>query len=405
MDHSYYKDRISAYHDRDLKPEEIVVVEEHLADCAECQELLEKLEKLDRMVEEQSQLGGDQYWERSAEKIEARLGLVQTEVVRVAKERPTGAWWKWVAAAASVGALTFIALHQTEITEEAPAHKAPSPVILEKAARPEPDVPADEDLGASTSEFRAPAKDDELSDMTLEATEEKETGKVQPRGEAVDGKAKVEQPALGFPKPVPAQEADRRKSRAAADLEAAADDIADLKSAETVPVVSPEEADKYRPVKTVEELLLQVPGVQSVGDTVFVRGGGPGKEVPYIADGVPVEAFWVDKWNEQGADYWVARRDSLKQILYSEGEEPRSRVERGLRLDDNYKSDSDSVSDSTEGAARELLHACQVIAYGSSDQSQREQSIEIVEKMASDSSLAVQNQAKTVLKDLNRAKE
>ena len=39
MDHSYFKDRVSAYYDRDLPPYELQALEEHLKECAECRNL------------------------------------------------------------------------------------------------------------------------------------------------------------------------------------------------------------------------------------------------------------------------------------------------------------------------------------------------------------------------------
>ena len=58
MDHGYFKDRISAYYDNNLKPEERVVIEEHLKECEECRKLLAELAKLDRLVEEHSHSAG-----------------------------------------------------------------------------------------------------------------------------------------------------------------------------------------------------------------------------------------------------------------------------------------------------------------------------------------------------------
>ena len=121
MDHSYFKDRISAYHDRDLPPYELQVVEEHLKECAECQALLAEFEKLDRMVAEKSELADDDYWEQSAQKIEKALGFDETtEVVDIRPKSWRGLGWKIAAAAASLAVITFIGLHQGDIFKEQP---------------------------------------------------------------------------------------------------------------------------------------------------------------------------------------------------------------------------------------------------------------------------------------------
>ena len=42
MNHSYFKDRISAYHDQELSLYDHQIVLEHLETCQECQKLLEE---------------------------------------------------------------------------------------------------------------------------------------------------------------------------------------------------------------------------------------------------------------------------------------------------------------------------------------------------------------------------
>ena len=63
MEHSYFKDRISAFIDGELPPYEEQVVREHLSDCEECQKLKADLERLDTLIEEKSGLNDDAYWE------------------------------------------------------------------------------------------------------------------------------------------------------------------------------------------------------------------------------------------------------------------------------------------------------------------------------------------------------
>ena len=61
MEHEYIKDLLSAYHDRELSPEQTAVVEEHLGSCAECRAELDHFKALDRIVAEKSGLS-DSAW-------------------------------------------------------------------------------------------------------------------------------------------------------------------------------------------------------------------------------------------------------------------------------------------------------------------------------------------------------
>ncbi len=119
MDHGYFKDRISGYLDSELRDYEMEAMRRHLEECAECRGIYEDLRKLDLLVERHSGLDGDDYWEAQAQKIEARLGVdAGPEVTNIAGKRGWGFGWKLAAVAASVGVLTFIGLHQTEILKQ-----------------------------------------------------------------------------------------------------------------------------------------------------------------------------------------------------------------------------------------------------------------------------------------------
>ncbi|MFQ6008491.1 MAG: anti-sigma factor family protein, partial [Candidatus Zixiibacteriota bacterium] len=119
MDHSYFRDKISAYFDNELPPQEKEIVEQHLAQCQECQNLLAELKQLEQVVEKQSQLTGEDYWEQSAKRIEQRLGFSEEAKVTVI----TPSRWKSLvpkvaAVAASIAVLGFIALYQREISKD-----------------------------------------------------------------------------------------------------------------------------------------------------------------------------------------------------------------------------------------------------------------------------------------------
>jgi hypothetical protein len=121
MDHSYFRDKVSAFHDRELPAQEQAMLEEHIASCPECQKLLAEFERLDQVVADRIELGGSKdYWERSAQKIEERLGFIETtEITPII--RPS--WdksliWKLTAVAASVAVLVFIGINKDDIFKQ-----------------------------------------------------------------------------------------------------------------------------------------------------------------------------------------------------------------------------------------------------------------------------------------------
>ncbi|HEX2896565.1 MAG TPA: zf-HC2 domain-containing protein [candidate division Zixibacteria bacterium] len=112
MDHSYYRDKISAYFDGALEAQERELIRRHLEDCVECQSLLERLSRLDQVVKEKSSLGGDEYFEKLAQKIESRIAAPREKVVDVKHFRWKTIWWKVSAAAASVLLVGTIGYYQ-----------------------------------------------------------------------------------------------------------------------------------------------------------------------------------------------------------------------------------------------------------------------------------------------------
>ncbi len=133
MNHEYFKDRVSAFHDGELKHEEERMIAEHIQQCEECQKLLADLEKLDLMVSERSGLGESDYWEKSAQKIEAALGVKgETEVVEVRRGSYRGLWWKISAVAASAAVIAFIALYQGDISRNVFNDKSNEKTSLQK---------------------------------------------------------------------------------------------------------------------------------------------------------------------------------------------------------------------------------------------------------------------------------
>lgn len=119
MDHEFYIDRLSAYFDGELKHEEEFMVEEHIKDCPECQKVLEDLRQFDEMVEAHSQLGEDEYWEKSAQKIEAAISGEKTTKVVDVKPKAKSIWlsWKAIGSLATAAVLIFIAVNYVDIQE------------------------------------------------------------------------------------------------------------------------------------------------------------------------------------------------------------------------------------------------------------------------------------------------
>lgn len=135
MDHSYYRDKISAYVDNELSPQEREIVQQHISECQECRKLLAELKKLDRFVQQRSQLAGEEYWERSAQKIEQRLGFTgETKVTDITPSRWKGLVPKLAAVAASIAVLGFIALYERDISRQI------SPQAMKSTEAPQVDL-------------------------------------------------------------------------------------------------------------------------------------------------------------------------------------------------------------------------------------------------------------------------
>jgi len=246
MEHSYFKDRISAFLDGELPPYEEQVVGEHLAGCEECQQIKAELEKIDSLVEKYSDLDDDEYWEKSAQKIEDAIGISETQIEDITpgkKSNYKGLGWKLATVAASIAVLTFIGLHEKDIFKEidtVPTMQAPSISLPPTESREKDDLVFDD-----------------------EVMEESAIKKAAPVGktEGIDNK-ELEKPKIGMPTPVVDEylKPDTEK--------------------ETV-------VDKGDSITSIDDLLSQTAGVvTNTQGEVFIRGGRAG-EVDYIVDGVP----------------------------------------------------------------------------------------------------------------------
>ena len=138
MDESYFKDKLSAYLDRSLPPEEMAMMEKYIEESEEARRILAEFEKLNKLVERYRDLGDDDYWEKSAQRIEQAIGLEpETEVTDISPQKGRrGLMWKIVAVAASAALLTIIGLHQDEIFHYEDSGKPQISPVIPKDEQP-----------------------------------------------------------------------------------------------------------------------------------------------------------------------------------------------------------------------------------------------------------------------------
>lgn len=149
MDHSYYRDKISAYFDGALEAQERELIRRHLEDCEECQSLLERLTRLKEVIDEKSGLGGDEYFENLAQKIESRIATPREKVVDVSHFRWKSYWWKVSAAAASVLLVGTIGYYQFRDDNQLPSK------VLKESPKTEIPASVNEDSLAARENFEA----------------------------------------------------------------------------------------------------------------------------------------------------------------------------------------------------------------------------------------------------------
>lgn len=167
MNHDFYTDRLSAYYDMELKNEEFVMVDQHVQNCPECLAIIEEFKKFDSVVEENSMLAGDDYFEKAAQKIEAAIsGPVETEVVEIQKKSSSmgGLWWKLAGVAATLAVIAFISLYESDITDN---------LEIENQAAPETtadndSVLVDKDLAVEESDASAKGTFDTSAAIRIE---------------------------------------------------------------------------------------------------------------------------------------------------------------------------------------------------------------------------------------------
>ncbi len=113
MEHQFFKDRLSAYFDNELKNEEHAIVQQHIEGCNECQVELKQLEKIENLFSNKTELSGNDYWETSAQKIESALEpSPKAEIVEIVKPKSKGLWWKLTGVAASLALVALFTLEE-----------------------------------------------------------------------------------------------------------------------------------------------------------------------------------------------------------------------------------------------------------------------------------------------------
>jgi len=321
MDHGYFKDRLSAYIDQELTPEEIRAVSDHLEGCAECREQLTRLNELERLVAEHSGLDGDDYFKKAAQKIEQRLGEVYTTVTDISGtsgQKFRGLWWKITSVAASAAILVFIGLHQDEIF-------GPDDLVLptDTPGELQPLVfPGDGDMADSFSnlgvneEVSLPVEDQEVSRLSKEA-EDSEVLEM----EVAEDKRK-DAPTIAMP--VPDQIPELHEE-------------AEVQMEEMRPPPSPPSPPKRTRRGAATSAVKDQTASKAVSDENYKlkQGVAADDELPSksaMIEGVIDESTTIEVTEEdyvlsRDLSFWVQRRDSLLSLAVSV-----SPVERAKRI-------------------------------------------------------------------------
>ncbi len=335
MDHSYYKERISAYADNALPPYEQMAVQEHIESCAECREAFEKILKLTAWIDSEANLSGDEYFELQAQKIEARLGLVQTEVTPIGKKTWRGLGWKLTSVAASIALVGIVVyLSKDTVLQKSETPKVSAPAVTEEKKSDNIQTPENVGLNSIQPETTAnrPALKDE---MTPAVPEEKsaegptQTKKATALTEDQNYKTSPQMmaPADASPSTV-ASESDQKTKSIQESKPSSRDDVK-LESAAgsqvesgSVQALKKRDASWPRPVQRVDDILKSVESVKVLSNgEVFIRGGRAGEAV-YLVDSVTMPDSMHQSPDTSKPDalaYWRDVRDSLEREKRTSG--------------------------------------------------------------------------------------
>lgn len=402
-DHDFYRERISAFHDRELSEADHQALRDHLRQCSDCRQMLANLRRLDEIVDERGNLDGDEYFEESARKIERKLGFATApEVVDIRPARFTGHRWKIAAVAASVAVLTFIGLQHDEIMEGIFSDGALSEQSWEtprgsertQAGRYQPNVvPPEQDYSPIDLEMDVPVSSEpveplEASDesrdqsaplkiMSQDIEVDKREKKTTSRAEDEVGslaEAVPSTPSFGSGAPQRLDDGGTKGSGAPNRVE---------KSGVARHVMSKEQIET-KPVSTVDELLSDVSGVvtSSQGD-VFIRDGRAG-EVNFIQA-------------TDSLEFWRVRRDSLSGV-FKRVSEPQSGVaNKTSQLVQSEDVEEQSANHETE---RNLVESYYRIAILTTDDTERMACLDSLREHRNSGSATNRELAKKYLEEL-----
>ena len=104
-----YEEKLSAYLDGRLTPDEMAELAVHLQECPECSVLLEKMHRLDDLASEASLDFDDAEMDKLSDRIAAGIEMlddIETEPIE-RKARIIPIWYRYVAVAASVAIIFF----------------------------------------------------------------------------------------------------------------------------------------------------------------------------------------------------------------------------------------------------------------------------------------------------------
>ena len=380
MEHSYFQDRLSAYHDNELPLQEKVVVEQHLHDCPECRKQLAEYARLDQLVIDHGQLGDTDYWEQAAKKIEKEIGVADpTRVASVFRARQRLALtWKLAALAASVVIVGYLGIHRDQIfppEKVVPAQSAPAISQPPSAAAQKPvmtDSALRRDVGKSAMKEAEPTRqaDAKTNELRTGAVDRDAEHKLQSKPAYRDTKGEVAS--------TPAVPTDTKFSEKQTTLDRAAAPAAEI--AQNAPAAA-------RSAIHPEAIsgAARVAGQDIVADTV-----AKSLAAPPVTDASPEIAFWRTLKDSLLAS--ANRKDALTlsatKALTSQYQQSAKKVRPTAAAADTVKKDE------------QLSRAWYQIARLTPSDSEKTVAVNALQKIAAGGSPSAREKARTYLDSL-----